>query len=217
MHLFSVDIQNLLNLPCYVFWKDTDGVYLGYNDFGAVNLGYESGEEIVGKTDFEIFPKDAAKFFRENDGIVRAEEKQIFVPEVGVLKNNVPVVFLSYKMPTYDQNGVLTGVAGISFARPVCDIQGNSRKNTLITELTQSCNTRINPELNTFDFSTLSEKERACLHHLCQGMTVKMIAKQLGISPKTVETYLERSKIKTNCHNKTELMSAYIRASIKNL
>ena len=40
-----------------------------------------------------------------------------------------------------------------------------------------------------------------------------MIGKKLEISPRTVETYLERSKIKTNTHNKAQLISIFIQTS----
>ncbi len=173
-NLLSIGVETLVNLPCYVFWKDKQGVYLGYNDFGAINLGYKNGQEIIGKTDFELFPKSIAKIFRGNDDAVCTEEKPVCVPEKGVLKNNYSVVFLSYKMPLYDPNFQLIGIAGVAFIHPACDIQ---------------CATKENDDSLA---SSLSNKERTCLQYLCQGMTLKMIGKKLEISPRTVETYLER-------------------------
>ena len=48
--------------------------------------------------------------------------------------------------------------------------------------------------------------EEACVRDLCTGLTAKQIARHLNLSPRTVETYIERAKIKFNCHNRTELM-----------
>lgn len=194
--LFSISVEALLNLPCSVFWKDINGAYLGCNDFGAITLGYNNGNEMLGKTDFELLPRNIAKTFRENDVTVFNEKKPIFVPEAGVLKNNFSVVFLSYKMPLYGQDHVLIGIAGIAFIHHAHGIHSTEIKNS----------TEIN-------CATLSPKERLCLQYLCQGMTLKMIAKQLNISPRTVETYLERSKIKTNSQNKAQLMSIFIKTS----
>ena len=128
-NLFSIGVETLVNLPCYVFWKDTRGVYLGYNDFGAINLGYKNGQEIIGKTDFELFQKSIAKTFRENDDAVCIEEKPVFAPEEGVLKNNYSVVFLSYKMPLYNPNFQLIGIAGIAFIHPAGGIQCAIKEN----------------------------------------------------------------------------------------
>jgi DNA-binding CsgD family transcriptional regulator len=72
----------------------------------------------------------------------------------------------------------------------------------------------VEHELVDSNLSTLSKKESACLYHLSQGLTLKRIAKQMGISPKTVETYIERAKIKTHCQNKAQLISAFMRLSI---
>ncbi len=45
---------------------------------------------------------------------------------------------------------------------------------------------------------------------LCNGLTFKQIAKKLTLSYKTVETYMERIKEKLNCHNKAELIMAFL-------
>ncbi len=54
----------------------------------------------------------------------------------------------------------------------------------------------------------LSPRERACADLLLQGYTIKMIAKELDLSPRTVETYLEHVKQKTNTHSKAQLLQA---------
>jgi PAS domain S-box-containing protein len=57
-------MQNLLDsIPNLVFYKDTQGVYLGCNKTLEAFLGLPK-EEIVGKTVFDIYPKDLAdKYF----------------------------------------------------------------------------------------------------------------------------------------------------------
>lgn len=209
-NLFSVSLENLLNLPCYVFWKNNEGVYLGYNDYGAINLGYNCGDEIAGRDDYEMFPSDIAELYRKNDQEVIAEKKQLFVPEKGFLKDKFPVVFLSYKMPLYDQNKVVIGLIGIAFTRPIMDVNCLATKMVSTNDLAQVCNA-CPPQIKSECYS-LSEKEKLCLQCLCEGLTLKMTARRLGISPKTVETHIERAKIKMNCHNKAQLIFAFIKA-----
>ncbi len=53
----------------------------------------------------------------------------------------------------------------------------------------------------------LSLQERNCMKHLREGKTAKETAFAMGISPRTVESYLENIKDKTGCWNKSELFS----------
>ena len=48
------------------------------------------------------------------------------------------------------------------------------------------------------------------MQYLCRGLTTKQIARRLKLSPRTVETYIDRVKIKYNCHNKAELLWAMV-------
>lgn len=58
----------------------------------------------------------------------------------------------------------------------------------------------------------LSKRELECLAHICQGKTYKQAAKEMQISPRTVETYLENILSKTSCSTKLELISQFSRA-----
>lgn len=53
----------------------------------------------------------------------------------------------------------------------------------------------------------LSPRELQCLSQSSTGMTAKEIARVLGIGYRTVETYLDRIRIKTGCQTKQELTS----------
>lgn len=52
----------------------------------------------------------------------------------------------------------------------------------------------------------ISGRELECLLHTIVGASAKQIAKQLGISPRTVETYIEQLKIKFECRSKLALI-----------
>lgn len=51
----------------------------------------------------------------------------------------------------------------------------------------------------------LTVQEANCLKLLSSGLSVKQIARQLGISPRSAETYIGNIKIKLNCSRQSEL------------
>ena len=52
------------NLPGSIYWKNKNGLYLGNNDYAKrlmKVLGLET--DVIGKTDYDIFPKEVADDF----------------------------------------------------------------------------------------------------------------------------------------------------------
>ena len=54
-----------------------------------------------------------------------------------------------------------------------------------------------------------SKRELECLLFLCRGQTYKEIARAMAISPRTVETHVERMRIKSECGSKLHLISRF--------
>lgn len=63
------------------------------------------------------------------------------------------------------------------------------------------------------DAQYLTRQEHACLHALAKGMSYKEIAQHLKVSPRTVETYLNRVRHRFNVHYKKELIQLFGRVS----
>ena len=62
--------QQVINLmPGNVYWKDSNGRYLGCNENQANMLGIQSPEEIIGKTTNEIVRSDLS------DAIIKTDQK----------------------------------------------------------------------------------------------------------------------------------------------
>lgn len=53
---------------------------------------------------------------------------------------------------------------------------------------------------------SFTPREIDCIHLLLKGLTAKGIAKRLNLSPRTVESYIENIKTKTQCHSKEQLL-----------
>lgn len=56
----------------------------------------------------------------------------------------------------------------------------------------------------------LTDRQESCLYLLVRGKTVKEIAKDIHLSPRTVEDHLTKIKEKMNCKKKSELIEKAI-------
>ena len=107
-------IRSLLDsIPDIIFFKNLDGVYLGCNPPFAEFVG-KSREEIIGRTDYDLFDKEIADFFRENDkrmlelGQSRHNEEWITYPD------GRKILIDTLKTPYWGPDGMMIGVLGIS-------------------------------------------------------------------------------------------------------
>ena len=98
--------------PAVVSIKDTDGRYTLVNSRHEELFGM-SNDQIHGKTDHEIFPREFADQFRANDLQVLVEGHSRQIEEQIPHRDGVHT-YLSVKFPLYDEHGAASGVCGIS-------------------------------------------------------------------------------------------------------
>ena len=58
----------------------------------------------------------------------------------------------------------------------------------------------------------LTKREKDCITHLIYGMTSKEIAREMGISHRTVECHLVALKVKMGCLYKSQLITKILRS-----
>jgi PAS domain S-box-containing protein len=110
----SVDkLQTIIdNTPAVIYAKDLDGRYV------LINRRYEelfhiSKEAVLGMTDHDLFPADAADAFGANDRMVLAQGEAAQFDET-VPHDDGLHKYISVKFPLTDANGTAYGVCGIS-------------------------------------------------------------------------------------------------------
>lgn len=105
----------LENLPDSIYFKDMDSRFLRVSNSMAKNWNFKNTDELIGKTDFDLFPEEIArpKFETEQEIIKNGK------PVIGLVESNTfpdgSVAYISTtKMPFADKKGKLIGTFGIS-------------------------------------------------------------------------------------------------------
>lgn len=107
-------IQQLIDIiPDHIFVKDIHSKFTLANTWVAKNSGVNSTEEVIGKTDFDFFPKRLAqKYYNDEQKVISTGEPLINEHEK-VLINGRIRWYSTTKIPIYDDHGHITGIVGI--------------------------------------------------------------------------------------------------------
>jgi len=100
------------SIPDIIFYKDMDGVYRGGNSAWAALAG-KPLDQLVGKTDFDLFPADVAKSFQSYDKAMLAAGKATKNGEWLVYPDGRKVYVETLKTPWVAQDGKVLGVLGM--------------------------------------------------------------------------------------------------------
>lgn len=101
----------LENLPQKIFYKDKNSVYVSCNINYARDLHIRP-DEIVGKTDYDFYPKILADKYREDDKMVALSGETDELDEKYIIEGREMVVH-TMKTPIKDEEGNVIGILGI--------------------------------------------------------------------------------------------------------
>jgi PAS domain S-box-containing protein len=100
-------------VPGNFYWKSMDGKYLGCNQTLLRTLGLNSIEELVGKTDRDLWPEQE-QTLKENDNYVITNRETIFIEETVSVPGKNDMYFTVIKMPLLNDEGAVIGILGNS-------------------------------------------------------------------------------------------------------
>ncbi|MGB3761449.1 MAG: response regulator [Rivularia sp. (in: cyanobacteria)] len=100
------------NTASLIFVKDTEGRYLLVNQ-QYLTLFKLSESQVIGKTDYELFPQEIANTLRANDNKVLVAKTALEFDESVPVQDNY-FTYLSIKAPLVNSDGEVYGVCGIS-------------------------------------------------------------------------------------------------------
>ena len=99
------------NLPQKIFFKDGNSVYVSCNDNLARDFKIKS-EEVAGKTDYDLVPKELAEKYREDDKRIIESGKTEDIEEKYIRQGKERIIH-TVKTPVKDERGNVTGILGI--------------------------------------------------------------------------------------------------------
>lgn len=104
----------ILNNSPYLTWlKDSKGRYLKINKAYADYARLKDPQQVIGKTDFELWPKELAEKYRADDAGIMDSRQQKCVEEPSLNGDEMHWVE-TFKTPVIDESGNVLGITGFT-------------------------------------------------------------------------------------------------------
>lgn len=95
------------------FAKNRDFQLMHGNPHFYRRFGFSDEAEVVGKTDYELFPKPLADKFRADDErVLSTAEPLLNIVELFLNQQGIPDWFITQKLPLFDKRGKVAGLMG---------------------------------------------------------------------------------------------------------
>lgn len=204
-------VGNTLASPFNVYFLNTDSTILGVNEVCADLMRFDSPQNAVQKSMLDIVEKQVALRIIHTDRAV-VKTRTTLLAEDTVAFEDEALRFLTVKAPWYDRHDRVIGVFGCSFLLDRHSAPESLLKITQLGLLHPSTNLNLSqPGLlsttKSNPASLLTPRQMECLLYIARGKTIRECASVVGLSPRTVEHYVDAIKIKLGCHSRSELIA----------
>jgi PAS domain S-box-containing protein len=101
-------------LPGVMWWKDTQGKYIGCNQAMLKICGLTAKENFIGKTDYDMpWTKEESDHYTDDDKAVMLSQKaKLNIEETQTFPDGRKTVLLTNKVPVFDDLGNIMGTLG---------------------------------------------------------------------------------------------------------
>ena len=109
-------LQTLVdNLPLNLYIKDTESRKVLVNRAECDYLGVKNSDELIGKSDFDLYGENIAQISRDEDlQVMKTKRPIIGKRTVSIKKDGLSTSFLTSKIPLLNLDGQCKGLIGIS-------------------------------------------------------------------------------------------------------
>jgi DNA-binding CsgD family transcriptional regulator len=206
-------VSDMFSTRCHVFFTSKDHEIVDINELCLSNFDYASKIDAVGDT-FARNCQDKLqilKVFDNDRQVIKARQLQVF-EEMADLNNGKHMHTITYKVPWYSQNQELLGIFGYAVVLSDRSFSEIADAITHFSKFLIGCKQLSKfKEIGSGDTKQyFSPREMDVFRLLVRGKTARQMGEILGLSPRTVETYLQNMKIKANVSSKSQLIDKLI-------
>jgi DNA-binding CsgD family transcriptional regulator len=209
------DHNYLYNLPGLFCIKTVNSRYMSMSKSLIQRLGWSKLDQVIGKSDFDI-PSPAREIaphcVRIDQKII--ESKQTVETLDVVIRDGGYKILISQKSPIFNSLGEIAGIFyhGIDitetnlfpYFKTFCDSEQK-----ILKMIKKPASYLLAYNQSPIDLST---QQQLCVFFLIRGKRTKEIAHILGISTRTVESYIEIIKHKLGCCSQSQIIEKAIDA-----
>jgi len=199
--------------PDLIFYKDyvkEDGKYIGCNNAFTTFVG-KSKEELIGKTDIELFGKEVGQFFRSKDKEMLTKGETVINEEWVDYPNGEKVLLNTSKTPLHNPNNEAIGILGIS--RDITDIYNSNEHIKKLSERMELALLGNNDGIWDWNLQTdevyYSPRWKEMLGYKDDELANKFSVWEEHVHPEDKEMVLE--KVQSNIDGKSDYVDVYHR------
>ncbi len=143
------------------FLKNSDSVLLAGSRSFYERLGFHEESEMIGKSDFELFPTHMAEHFRRDDlEVIHSAQPKRNIVELFFNRFGIPDWFVTNKFPVFDQKRRVIGLMGTT--RSYAGAKENLKPYLLIDRAVEIIRSSFRQKLNVAELAEivgLSERQ----------------------------------------------------------
>jgi AraC-like DNA-binding protein len=150
-------------------------------------MGFRKEDDIVGKSDFDLFPVRLAENFRRDDEeILRTGEAKLNIVELFFNPQGIPDWFITHKMPLRDKKGRVIGLMGAtqSYGQAMTTVHASQHIERALAFIRENFRRR------------LSVEELSAHVHLSPRQLHRKFVETFGCSP---QTFIMKLRIQAAC------------------
>lgn len=200
----ELSTHNLINqfTNCYLFAKNRKGEYIFCNAKLAEAAGFDSPEQMLGKTDYEAcWRKQASSFQTVDNEVINGKSYVNDYIELSSKQKRIPI--LVTKSQLLNDRGHCIGTIGSCIET--------------VPKLPSYCNGREHlPEKRYYLGNDIyfTRREITILQGLLLGHSNKKIGLTNSISPRTVESHINNIKQKLQCRTRGDIIITAIKLGL---
>lgn len=188
-----------------VYFLDAAHRIQAINEPSLQSCGFNSARDAIGSTMEKVvlYSPHLQLLYNHEEQVMRAHQRFVFA-QYGELVNGNNINAVSTLWPWYDDEDEIIGTFG-------CSVLLQNKNLQEIADHLKDIQHLFLPDIpaEVMAGTNFSRREMDVIRLIMRGKTMREIAVQLGLSPRTVESYFVTIKIKANVANKSELIGKY--------